>query len=452
KEIDLESLNQYLAFEYVPTPGSIFKSIYKLEPATFLVFQGGEIKKEKFWRLDFSVSKLSFKEAVFALDDLTNQAVKSRLMSDVPIGIFLSGGLDSSTIAYYAQKNSSQKIKTFSIGFEEKSFDESKYAKRVSGFLGTEHYHSFFTSREMLNTIPSLVNLLDEPMADASIIPTYILSKFTKQYVTVALGGDGGDELFAGYPTFQAEALVSLYHKLPLFLRKTAEKIINQLPASNSNFSWDFKLKRFVTGINEEFDRRHLNWLGSFNKNDRQELLTKEVRQKIKGDIYSSVDSYLAEAQEADFNNKMLYLYLRTYLMDDVLVKVDRASMYNSLEVRAPFLDYNLVEFLAHLPYNYKYQHFKTKYILKELMADKLPREIVERQKKGFGVPIASWLRSDLQGLCDNLLSKSEIEKGDLFNFEYITKLKKDHYGGRQDNHKQLWTLMVWQMWQKKWL
>lgn len=452
REIDLDSLNQYLSFEYIPTPHSIFKSIYKLEPAIFLVYQDGKIKKEKFWQLDFSVSTIPLNEAINTLDNLMNQAVKNRLVADVPIGIFLSGGIDSSTIAYYAQKNSGKKIKTFSIGFEEKSFDESKYAKLASDFLGTEHYHNFFTSKDMLEVIPALASLLDEPLADASIIPAYILSKFTKQQVAVVLGGDGGDELFAGYPTFQAEAVVEIYNKLPLFLKKTAEKIIKHLPSSNSNFSWDFKLKRFIIGVNEDFNRRHANWLGSFNKSERHQLLNREIWQKIKDNEHSSADYYLEEAKEADFNNRMLYLYLRTYLMDDVLIKVDRASMYNALEVRAPFLDFNLVDFLTHLPYNYKYRHFKTKYILKKMMVNKLPREIVLRQKKGFGVPIAAWLKTDLKGMCEDLLSKHEIEKRGLFNFEYIAKLKSNHYSCRQDNHKQLWTLMIWQMWQKNWL
>lgn len=452
KEIDLDSFNQYLFFEYVPTPRSIFKSIYKLEPATFLVYEKGEIRKEKFWQLDFSPSKLSFPDAIDELNNLINQAVKIRLVADVPVGIFLSGGLDSSTIAYYAQKNSHQKIKTFSIGFEEKSFDESQYAKAVSDFLKTEHYHSCFTSKEMIETIPFLANLLDEPLADVSIIPVYILSKFTKQRAVVALGGDGGDEIFAGYPTFQAEAVVKIYNKLPLFLRKTAEKIIKSLPANHVNFSWDFKLKKFISGVGEEFVNRHANWLGSFNKNDRRQLLNREIWRKIGGNECLSASAYLAEAGEADFNNRMLYLYLRTYLMDDVLVKVDRASMYNTLEARAPFLDYNLVEFLARLPYNYKCRHFKTKYILKKMMADKLPKKIILRGKKGFGAPIAEWLKTDLKEICENLLSRRDIEKGGFFNFEHVEKLKKNHYSGRQDNRKQLWTLMVWQMWQKKWL
>ncbi|MDD4477044.1 MAG: asparagine synthase (glutamine-hydrolyzing) [Patescibacteria group bacterium] len=454
KEIDFNSFNQYLTFEYVPTPHSILKSIYKLEPATSLVFQGGKIKKEKFWKLDFNEKPVSFNEALSTVDSLLNQAVKSRLMADVPIGIFLSGGLDSSTIAYYAQKNSSKKIKTFSVGFEEKSFDESAYAKIISNFLGTEHHCSLFTSKEILDTIPYIISLLDEPLADVSLLPTFFLSHYAKRYVTVALGGDGGDELFAGYPTFQAENVVEIYKKLPHYLRKKIiEKIINLLPIRDSNFSFDFKLKKFVSGVYSDQNRRHFNWLGSFNKSELDQLLSSEIRQEIKNkNEYSSVDQYYYEAKEASFNNKLLYLYLRTYLMDDVLVKVDRASMYNALEVRAPFLDFNLVEFLAKLSYNYKYRHFQTKYILKKLMIDKLPKNIVFRQKKGFGIPLAKWLKADLKELCEDLLSKNNIEKDGFLNFEYITKLKQDHYSGMRDNHKQIWTLMVWQMWKKNWL
>jgi asparagine synthase (glutamine-hydrolysing) len=292
--------------------------------------------------------------------------------------------------------------------------------------------------------------LLDEPLADASIIPTYFLSKFTRKYVTVALGGDGSDELFAGYPTFHAQEFADFYSKLPLSLRKFIETGIKKLPSSDKNFSWDFKLKKFITGVSNNKYYRHQDWLGSFNKEERQKLFKPVMWQKLAmSNEFEELDFYAKESGTAEFNNQLLYLYLRTYLMDGVLVKVDRASMYNALEIRAPFLDYKLVDFVSSLPYNYKYHHFQTKYILKKLMTDKLPKEIVFRSKKGFGMPVATWLRDDLKHLCNELLSRENIEKIGLFNFEYIDKIKNEHFSGQKDNRKMLWTLMVFIMWQE---
>lgn len=454
KEVNLSSLNKYLKYEYVPTPWSIFKNIYKLEPATYLVWQNSKIRKEKFWNLDFSGSGLSFSQALGQLGNKLDDAVSKRLVADVPLGIFLSGGIDSSTIAYYAQKNSLNKIKTFSIGFKEASFDESQYAYKVADFLNTDHYHQMLTAEKALATIPEITKLIDEPLADASIIPTFLLSRFTRQHVTVALGGDGGDELFAGYPTFHAEKFVRLYKKMPLLLRKSLlEKIIKLLPVRDTNFSLEFKFKKFISGVYAGDYYRHQQWLGSFNREERKQLLNSEVFYEAeKRDENEDIDRYIKEVKGVDFENQLLYLYLRTYLMDDVLVKVDRASMYNALEVRAPLLDYNLVEFASHLPYNYKYRRFQTKYILKKLMIKKLPKEIIFRQKKGFGLPISLWLKNELKEMCNEFLTKDKIKSEGLFNFEYIEKLKKDHFSCKKDNHKKIWSLMMWQMWQENWI
>ena len=452
REIDLVSLNKYLLYEYVPTPRSIFKNIYKLEPATCLVWQNCIVKKEKFWEPDFSTSGIFFGDALQELDKRIEESVKARLVSDVPLGIFLSGGLDSSAIAYYAQKNSSNRIKTFSIGFEEKTFDESKYAKKAADFLNTEHHHKILTSRTALELIPQIAERSDEPLADASIIPTYFLSQFTKQFVTVALGGDGGDELLAGYPTFQAEKLVGAYEIIPAGFRNLIEKIVRVLPVKDSNFSLNFKLKKFINGVGGNKYYRHQRWLGSFDKAERQKLFRPEVWQSlVKENEFEELDIYAKESRAAEFDNQLLYLYLRTYLMDGVLVKVDRASMYKALEIRAPLLDYKLFEFVNRLPYNYKYRHFQTKFIFKRLMADKLPKEMVFRAKKGFGVPMARWLKNELKDFCNDILSESDINNDGFFNYAYIDKLKKDHFSSKVDNHKLLWTLISFQLWKKKW-
>ena len=453
KELNLDALNKYLTYEYVPTPHSIFKNVYKLEPASYLVYQNKEIKKIKFWEIEFNNSDISFDEAITQLDKKINESVKLRMVSDVPFGVFLSGGLDSSTIAYYAQKNSSRKIKTFSVNFEEKSFDESKYAQKVSDILGTEHYDQLLTAKNLIETL-STIDLIDEPIGDASIIPTYLLSKHARNYVTVALGGDGGDELFAGYPTFQADVLAGIYEKIPTLIKKIfLEKIIHKIPETDNNFSLGFRLKTFVKGLGGDKNYRHHRWLGSFTAEEKEKLFKREIWNEIdaKKD-FEEIDYYLKNIKAEDHRNKTLGLYMRTYLMDEVLVKVDRASMKNSLEIRSPFLDPNLVELANSLPFSFKLKGFTTKYILKKLMEDKLPGSIVYRKKKGFGIPLSRWLRNELKEFCDGLLSEEKIKNQGLFNYDYIARLKQEHFDENKNNRKKLWTLMAFMIWYEKYI
>lgn len=453
KEINLRALNKYLAYEYVPTPYSIFEGVYKLEPATCLTFCNNNVKQAMFWQMDFASRDLSLADSLKILDRELDESVKRRLVSDVPLGIFLSGGLDSSAVIYYAQKNSAQKIKTFSIGFEEKSFDESDYARRVSDILGTEHHTQVLSSGEALKIVPHLGEILDEPLADASMIPTLFLSEFAKKHVTVVLGGDGGDELFAGYPTFQAERVAPLYEKTPRLIKDLIKKLISNIPASDVNFSARFKAEKFVDGFEVEQKYRHQRWLGSFSHEQRAKLFKSEVWAKIETENeYEEIDNYLSGLTITDWRNRLIYLYLRTYLMDGVLVKVDRASMFHALEVRAPFLDFTLVDFINSLPYEYKNKGFTTKYILKKLMADKLPRDIVYRKKKGFGVPITRWLRGELKDFCNEVLSEKVVAETGLFDFDYIQRLKQEHFTGQEDHRKLLWTLLMFQLWYNRWM
>lgn len=454
KEIDLDSLNKYLAYEYIPTPNSIFRGVHKLEPATYISYCDGKMARGKFWHMSFDEKDISLEEAVNVLDRELEASVKRRMISDVPLGIFLSGGLDSSTVAYYAQKNSSKKIKTFSIGFEEKSFDESGYAKQISEHLGTEHYTKTLSAKDLLDMIPRVGDVLDEPLADASIIPTLFLSEFAKKQVSVALGGDGGDELFAGYPTFQAEKVAGLYELIPRFIQKNlVEKIISFIPVSNVNFGLRFKAKKFIEGFGAGKAYRHQRWLGSFTKEERKKLFKPQVWGGLKdNNEYEEIDSYLKEVGNVRWESKLIYLYLRTYLMDGVMAKVDRASMRYALEVRAPLLDYVFADFVNSLPYNYKSRGFTTKFILKKLMGGKLPDNIINRPKKGFGIPLTGWLRNELKDFCSEVLSEKAILEGGFFDFDYVKKLKEDHFSGREDNRKLLWTLIIFQLWYKKWM
>ena len=454
KEINLEALNEYHTFEYIPTPHTIFKNVNKLDASHYLIFKNGKIICDQpYWKIDFTESKIPFTEALQRFDALLNKATSSRLMSDVPLGVFLSGGLDSSTVAYYAQKNSSQKINTFSIGFEDASYDESNYAKAVAKHLGTDHHEQKLTSQHSLELIPEIADRLDEPFADPSIIPTYMLSKFTRSQVTVALGGDGSDELLAGYPTFISNYFIGFYFALPGFIKRLIRKGVEGLPVSDKNVSFDFKLKQFIKGFECDKNYTHTLWLGSFTPSEKKQLFNPEISNRLKDKTgLSAIDRYLKDVPEENFFNKVLYIYYRTYLLEDILVKVDRASMYSSLEVRAPFLDYKVVEFINSLPRNYKLKGMKGKYLLKALMRNKLPQFIIDRPKKGFGIPLSYWLRNDLKPLCDDLLSDNALSKHHLFNSTFVKKLKEDHYSKKANNRKLLWNLMIFQMWYNRYL
>ena len=454
KELDLESLNKYLLHEYVPTPQSIFKNVRKLEPATYLVYKNGEVEKKEFWKISYGEGKLSFDESLRLLGEKFEESVKARLVSDVPVGVFLSGGLDSSAVAYYAQKNYVGKIKTFSAGFEEKSFDESGYAQEVADFLGTEHYNFLIKARDALEIIPNIEEFIDEPMADASAVPTYLLAKHTRRFVTVALSGDGGDELFAGYPTFRAFEAANIYKKIPAFLRNNfTDKLLRLVPDSEKNFNLGFALKKFVGAIGDEEKYIHHNWLGSFRREERENLFRCEVWDTIKaGNEFEEVDHYWNSISADEIKNKILGLYARTYLMDNVLVKTDRVSMKNSLEVRCPLLDRDFVELANSLPYSFKYKRFTQKYIFKKLMEGKLPKNIVYRKKKGFGMPLARWLKNELKGFCEETLSEKKIKSQNLFDYEYIEKLKREHFNGKTDHRKKIWTLMVFSLWYEKYM
>jgi asparagine synthase (glutamine-hydrolysing) len=444
------SLMKYLFYEFIPSPHSIFENAMKLPAASCLIWREGKIEIRKYWSPfeTEEVEGFTEEEVESKIVNLLRASVKRRLISDVPLGIFLSGGIDSSAIAAFAQKEVSGKVKTFSIGFEDTSFDESKYASLAAGYLGTEHHEQTMTPEDMLAIVPELPDMLDEPMADASILPTYLLSKFTRQHVTVALGGDGGDELFAGYPTYLAHRLAGPYEKIFGFLHPLAATLGNLLPVSDENISFDFKVKKFLSGIGYPDGVRNSVWLGSFPFSENERVLSEEIRPQFNRDrLVEDISSYEKEYPLKDQMTLLQYLDLRLYLQEAILVKVDRASMACSLEVRAPFLDHELVEFVMSLPSSMKLRGFTTKYILKKAVKDLLPREVVNRPKKGFGVPIAKWVKGPLKELFSDFLSPDRIRREGFLNPEYVNQLLQDHLIQKRDNRKQLWALLVWELW-----
>jgi asparagine synthase (glutamine-hydrolysing) len=451
RKVDPVSLMKYLFFEFIPSPHSIFIDAKKIPASSYLIWDKKGIKVRQYWS-PFDPQKeredLSESEAEVRMMELLKESVKRRLISDVPLGVFLSGGIDSSAITALAQSEVPGKVKTFSIGFEDPTFDESKYAFLASKYIGTEHHEQTMIPTDLLNIVPGLPDILDEPMADASILPTYLLSKFTREHVTVALGGDGGDELFAGYPTYLAHKFASPYERFLGFLHPIGTLLASYLPVSDDNISFDFKVKKFLSGINYPDGIRNSIWLGSFSFPENESVLSAEIHPQFNRDrLVEEISLYEKEYPYADRITKLQYIDLRLYLQESILVKVDRASMACSLEVRAPFLDHELVEFVMGLPSNLKLNGFTSKYLLKRAMKNYLPEEIIRREKKGFGVPIAKWVKGPLKELFGDLLSADRIRREGFLNSEYVTNLLQDHLHNRRDNRKQLWTLLVWELW-----
>ncbi|HSK71183.1 MAG TPA: asparagine synthase (glutamine-hydrolyzing) [Pyrinomonadaceae bacterium] len=449
-EINMEALQQYLSFDYVPAPLSIYKNIYKLPAAHLLTVENGEVKTRRYWNLSFhkNGSTPTVEKAAEDLRKIISDAVRMRLVSDVPLGILLSGGVDSSTVAAFAAQHATEKVKTFSIGFEEDSFDESKYARQVAEHLNTEHYEDKLSVEKAADLISEIGKWLDEPMSDGSLIPTFLLSRFVRKYVTVALGGDGGDEIFAGYPMYFGHKMARIYDSIPSFLRSgLIEPIVNNLPVSTKNLSFDYKAKRFVAASKYDTVTRHHSWFGSFSIDEQRNLLSRDVLENTSGDIYKGAKELLKITDAADEIEQMQFLDINFYMAEDILTKVDRASMAVSLEVRAPFLDPRVAQFAASLPLEYKLKGSKGKYILKKAVEPLLPKTILQRPKKGFGIPIAEWLKGRLNPLMRDLLAPERLKNQRLFDEKFVRKLIKEHETGAASHHKQLWTLLVFQLW-----
>ena len=451
-ELDAISLDQYLSFEYVPTTRSIIRGVRKMEPGHFLVVRDGRIvKDEAYWTIDLTKKPITEVDAAGRLDDALRKATERRLMSDVPLGVFLSGGIDSSAVAWYAQQCSTQRINTFSIGFEEASYDESDHARLVAERIGSHHHVEILRQRDSLDLIPELYAKLDEPFADASLIPTHLLSRFARKHVTVALGGDGSDELLSGYPTFGADRFRKLFSAMPSPVIAAMKGMAGLLPASDKNISFDFKVKQFMRGFGSGAHHVHTSWLGGFTPQEKQALLTPELHAQLNGAHgLEPIDDLLRGSPWAKGDlNEIIFVYLRTYLLDDILFKVDRASMYNSLEVRAPFMDVEVVELINSLPDRLKRQGFNGKYLLKKVMRGKLPDAIIDRPKKGFGIPLSDWLRNELRPLCEDLLAPDALKRDGLFAPAYVERLKREHLSKRANHRKLLWSLMVFQLWRR---
>ncbi|HQZ96023.1 MAG TPA: asparagine synthase (glutamine-hydrolyzing) [Pyrinomonadaceae bacterium] len=453
-ELNLDAMRHYLSYDYVPAPHSIYKGISKLPAAHVLTVENGEIKTRRYWNLTFAKSgNTSIEKSAAELKDLLSDAVRMRLVADVPLGVLLSGGVDSSAVAAFATQHATETVKTFSIGFTEDSFDETKYARQVAAHLGTDHHEEILSVAKAAELISDIGSWLDEPMSDGSLIPTYLLARFVRKHVTVALGGDGGDELFAGYPMYYAHKVAKLYSTVPGFVRSgLIEPIVRSLPVSTKNLSFEYKAKRFVRASKYDTVTRHHSWFGSFTPDEQKLLLTEHALKNSSGDIYAGARDLLKLCDATSEIEQMQYLDMNFYMAEDILTKVDRASMAVSLETRAPFLDPRVGQFAASLPLDYKLRGSKGKHILKRSLEGLLPSNILHRSKKGFGIPIAEWLKTLLNPLMHDMLAPERLNAQGIFESDYVQKLIAEHEKGVASHHKQLWTMLVFQLWQENFL
>ncbi len=457
RRLDPDSLARYLFYEYIPAPHSIWAGIKKLPPAHLLIWEDGATRLERYWSPTF-LPWSGVRDRTPPIDDVAVEfwerfvgAVGTHLRADVPIGVFLSGGVDSSSVARaVCEVVPAAKVRTFSIGFDDPSFDESAHARIVAEYLGTDHQRARDSSAEnVMELLPEVAGWLDEPFGDASILPTHLLSRFAREAVTVAVGGDGADELLAGYPTFTAERAAGLFRHLPSPARALVGAAVGRLPVDHGNLSFDFKLKQFLRGASEPLALAHQRWLGSFGGAEIAGLLTPEFQFDVETEHLARA-SRLAEG--CDPLTRSLALYQDTYLPDDILTKVDRASMACGLEVRAPFLDAGLVDFIEPLAPRYKYSGGVTKLLLKKAASGRLPSSILGRPKKGFGIPVARWLRGPLAPLLDRLLAPDRLARQGLFRPQEVSRLVSEHRAGVRDHRKPLWTLLMFQLWHEAWL
>ena len=450
REIDREAIHYYLTFMCVPAPLTAYKQIRKLEPGHSLRFtRAGEIKLERYWQPSFSPKvKLSEEEAGERVVETLREAVRVRLMSEVPLGAFLSGGVDSSAVVALMSEASSEKVKTFSIGFEEQDFSELHHARRVAEHVGADH-HEFIVRPDAMEVLPTLVEHYGEPYADSSAIPTYYVSRETRRHVTVALNGDGGDECFAGYERYAAMRLAERYCKLPAPLREgVIRQAVNLLPSSEVRRSRVRSVKRFLQAASLPPVERYLRWTSVLNRAAKDELYTDEFRHEMaEYDPANWLSPWFAEANGAGVVDASLLTDTMTYLPNDLLVKVDIASMAVSLEARSPFLDHHVIEFAASLPEKFKLRGLTTKYLLKRVLKKLIPVENLNRPKMGFGVPIGYWFRDKMKRfLGETLLSEKALKRGFLKSAE-VQRMFELHTRGERDYAHQLWTLLMLELW-----
>jgi len=448
-QINFTALDYYLTFLYIPAPLTIYEGINKLLPGHILVFQNGKVEISSYWELNPNVERFKDdKGPIFEIRQLLNEAVKLEMVSDVPLGALLSGGLDSSCIVGMMSKLVNEPIKTFSVGFEEKysSYDELEYSRQVAKLFNCEH-REFIIKPDIRQTIQQVMNFMDEPFADSSAILNFLICKEARQFVTVALSGIGGDEVFGGYPRYQGAMSAANFQKLPLFLRRGLKGLANFIPESRKSGNSGGRLKRYLSSAPLSFEEKYVSWISYFNAVNKNKLYSGEFKSRLQDKPRYIHFDYLTDSFGQDLASRANYLDMRTYLPDDLLIMADRMSMANSLELRVPLCDFHLIEYVYAMPFDIKLKGFRLKGLFREVLNDLLPQNIINKRKQGFMVPLADWLRNDLKGFVREVLDENNVRKRGLFNPAEVKKIVEDHFKGRRVNTHQIWALFILELW-----
>ncbi len=464
RDIDLPALTRYLLFGYFPAPHTPFRGIRKLPAGHLLIAERGRLRIEPYWQLRDAVNRAAARpdaeaptdaEAAAEVRRLLEEAVHLRLRADVPVGVFLSGGVDSSSIAALAARQTPGPLPTFTLGFTDPDFNEADYARRVAAHIGADHHELIVGEPEMLEALLAMARVLDEPLADASIVPTHLLSRFARRHVKVALGGEGSDELFAGYPTYIGDRLARWYGRLPAAARALIRRAVESIPPAFNNVGTEYLLKKFVSAADLPQAARHQVWFGAFSPDRQKELLSPAALARLSAsdpanDPLQEVQALLGGLATRHPLDALLLIDFLMYLQDDLLTKVDRASMATSLEVRAPFLHHPLVEYAVRLPASMKLRRFTSKYILKRAMRDLLPAEVSSRRKRGFNIPLSRFMHRGLEPLMRRALDPRRIAAAGILNPNAVTALFEEHMARQRDNGRLLWNLLMLQLWHSR--
>lgn len=454
RDMDFQVLYDYLSYNYIVGSATIFKRIRKLPPGFMMVWEKGKTVSSRYWDLNLNCSFENAGEMEIAgnVSDIFGKAVESHLQSDVPVGVFLSGGLDSSAITAIIKKKG-RSVKTFSIGFDEKSFNELPEAEETARLLGTEHYSDI--ARPSPDTILEMAGFFDEPFGDSSALPVFMVSRLARNHVKVVLSGEGGDEIFAGYMTYEADMLAEKFNRLPRFIRKgLLPALVNLLPVSTRKVSFDYKARRFLKGADKNLLSRHYDWKVILDTGEKEKILSPSVIADIvEKESERIMHGYFSEGKDsADSLNRILFSDVKTYLPDDLLVKVDRMSMAHSLEARVPFLDGEMVEYAFSIPSSLKLKGRVKKYIFKKALSGLLPDRIIHRKKAGFSIPAGKWLKGELKSFAREVLSPTAVKKTGIFNVTAVEELWRCHQEGRAELSRQIWGLLMFMLWHRNYL
>ncbi|MCF7791319.1 MAG: asparagine synthase (glutamine-hydrolyzing) [Victivallales bacterium] len=450
KEINFTGLHDYLTLQYIPAPNTIYKNIFKLLPANYMLIKTSsrELKLSNYWKCEFKNKiSISYEDAKAEVRNLTEQAVEKRLMSDVPLGVFLSGGIDSSIVAGLASKKLNNPLKTFTIGFSNSKYDERSYAGLAAEYFKTEHYEKKVDPADF-SIVESLVNNYGEPYADSSMLPTFLLSKFAGEKITVALSGDGADEVFAGYYRYLVYLHSLKFDFIPPFLRKKLARLLSGIiPTTPDERSFKGKFNRILKMWAEPRNHRYLQMISRVTESTKHSVLNRRNRTTQK-----YFEELCSEFTAENPVEKLMELDINTYLPNDILPKIDIASMANSIELRSPFLDHKLIEFINSLPFEYKIKHSKRKRILVDAFSDLIPELLVNRKKMGFGVPVASWLRNEWSSLSEDLILSGSGIKDCGFSSVELEKILKQHRNKTEDHSYLIWSLMIFELWYNRFM